>query len=62
MIELLSGMPAPQFGGKYSGVRGSELAQGIKDETGSGTHPGSQTMDAAFMKISRQSVKATAYS
>jgi hypothetical protein len=27
MIELVSGMPAPQFGDKSSSVRGSELVQ-----------------------------------
>jgi hypothetical protein len=30
MIELVSGMPAPQFlGDESSGVRGSELVQGL---------------------------------
>jgi hypothetical protein len=28
MTELVSGMPAPQFGDESSSVRGSELAQG----------------------------------
>jgi hypothetical protein len=28
MIELVSGIPAPQFGGEFSWVRGSELVQG----------------------------------
>jgi hypothetical protein len=28
MIELVSGMPAPQFGDEFSRVRGSQLVQG----------------------------------